>query len=113
LRTDLEPMRATLLLFAVLLALLLVVFSTGWYAATFGPDNPIPWAIVSVWGDMLAVGMAVEQVMAYVPNDGRSLTHAVLVIGSSATIWALLFSLIFVGIVWCVRIVRKLVPSRP
>jgi len=105
-------MRARMYVFAALLVLLLVVFGAGWYALTLGPDNPVPWAIFSVWGDMIMVGMAAEQVLGYVPNDGRSLTHAALVIGSSATLWALFFTLIFVGIAWCVRIARKLLPSR-
>jgi hypothetical protein len=105
-------MKSTRRVFAALLVLLLLVFSAGWYALMLGPDNPVPWVIFSVWGDMVMVGMAVEQVLGYVYQDGRSLTHAALVVGSSALIWALLFTLLFAGAAWCVRIAQKLLSAR-
>ncbi len=105
-------MTTTRRMLAGLFVLLLVVFSVGWYALTLGPDNPVPWAIVSVWGNMITVGMAVEQILGYVPSDGRSLTHAALVVGSSAFFWAFLFTAIVAGVSWCVRIARKLVSAR-
>lgn len=107
-RAGLCVLRSTRRVFAALLALLLAVFSAGWYALTLGPDNPIPWSIFSVWGDMIMVGTGIEQIVGYVPSDGRSLTHATLVVGSSAFFWAFLFTGVFAGAAWCLRIVRKL-----
>ena len=37
-------------------------------------------------GIVAAVGTAVEQMLGYVPCDGRSMTHAALVVGSAATV---------------------------
>ena len=104
-------MKSTSRVFAALLLVLLVVFIGGWYALALGPDNPVPWAIMSVWSDTIMVGMAAEQLLGYIPHDGRSLSHAVLVIGSATLFWAVLFTLIFVGMAWCVRLARKLLPS--
>jgi ABC-type anion transport system duplicated permease subunit len=104
-------MRKTMRMFAALLVLLLVYFSAGWYALRLGSESPVPWAMLSVWGDMITVGMVVEQALGYVPNDGQSLTHAALVISSAAILWALLFTLTVVGVAWCVRIARKTAPT--
>lgn len=96
--------------FVALCLILLALLSAGWYALTLGPANPIPWPIFNVWGNMITVGMAAEQLVGYVPSDGGSLLHAVFVVGSAALVWAALLTGVYWGATWIVRVMKRLTP---
>lgn len=101
-------MRSFVRVFAALFALLLIVLGAGWYALTLSYENPVPYSIMSAWHNMVSVGLAVEYLLGHIPADGRSLSHAALVVGSAALVWALLFIVVFAGVAWCVRMARRL-----
>jgi hypothetical protein len=81
--------RALIFMFSIALVAFLAFFATGWHALTLGPDNPMPWPIQSVWGDMISVGQGFEAMVGYVPESGRDSLHWVAVVGSASTAWAL------------------------
>lgn len=89
--------------FLIALLLLLTFFSAGWWSMSMGSDSRAPWILQSLWGNLIMVGLGFEHLIGYVPSEGRSFTHAAVMVGSASIFWSAVGTAAANGVRWSWR----------